>query len=298
MKLKYSLDDMRFFCVIAEYQSYKTAAEQLGVPLSTLSRRVAKLEQALQLRLFHRNAHRVTLTQTGRQYFAHFQPIFTDLEEASTVLDEQKQEAKGKIRIAAPLSFGSYLLAALFSEFLRRYDDIQIELKLSNSLIDIEATGMDLVFRVGSPGVDDWIVRHLREVHFVLCAAPEFPTSQLRHPRDLALHSVVLCEPLMNWELEHKTAKESYRFIPCSHNSRLEVDDLSVVEKAVEGGLGIGFIPDYYAQELIGSKRVKQVLPEWQSSSREAYMLYRDRSHLPLRVRLLADFMVDALSTK
>jgi len=291
MKSRYSLDDMRCFCAIAQNGSFKEAAIQLGMPLSTLSRRIRQLEHDLQLRLLNRDAHRVSLTNTGEKYFQRSFILFDELAMIDSDLHREKHKAQGKIRVSSPINAGSHFLRTIFYDFLIQYPDIQLDLLFSNSLIDIEAEGVDVAFRVGNPIMDDWISRPLKAIRFVLCSHLEYNADSINHPSDLSAHSVVLCRPMIPWKLKHNETGERFDFHP-QKNVRLEVDEVFMLTQAVMSRLGIGYIPDYFALPAIARGEFQHVLSDWTSTERILSMIYRDRSNHPLRVRLFVEFVM------
>lgn len=291
MKSNYSLDDMRYFCTVARLKSFKLASESLSIPLSTLSRRIRQLEQDLQLRLLNRDAHRVSLTNTGELYFQRSSALFDELNDIGKDLHNEKHQAKGKIRISAPINAGSQFLRTIFYDFLLKYPDIQLDLHFSNSLIDIEGEGMDVVFRVGNPVVDNWIARPLKDIHFILCTSPSFTTRDILQLPDLCGQPVIICHPMSVWQLVNIKTGQAYDY-QANQAIRLEVDEIQMLTHGVKQGLGIGYIPDYFALPMIEKGELNRVLPEWRSKARTLFMLYRDRDHLPMRVRLFIEFVL------
>ncbi|GAB6260154.1 LysR family transcriptional regulator [Photobacterium sp. R1] len=291
MKSNYSLDDLRCFCSVARLGSFKLAAENLGMPLSTLSRRIRQLETDLQLRLLNRDAHRVSLTHTGQQYFERSSTLFDELSDIGEDLHRDKHEPKGKIRISAPINAGSQFLRDIFLEFLQQYPEIQLDLQFSNTLIDIEAQAMDVVFRVGTPVVENWIARPLKDIHFIVCAHPDYPVQAITHPDMLGEHPSILCHPMNIWQLAHLKNGQTFDHQPAKA-IRMEVDEIRMLTHAIQAGLGIGYIPDYYALPMIEQGELSRVLPDWRSKPRTLFMLYRDRDHLPMRVRLFVAFVM------
>ncbi|GAA0837980.1 LysR family transcriptional regulator [Marinomonas arenicola] len=289
MKPRYSLDDLRCFCSIAHLGSFKNAAQSLGMPLSTLSRRIRQLELDLQLRLLNRDAHKVVLTSTGKHYFQRFASLFDEIDEIDIGLHQDKYRPQGKIRISSPINLGSQLLRTIFYDFLIKYPDIQLDLSSSNSLIDIEEEAIDVVFRVGDPVVENWVARPLKDIHFILCAHPNFDIADIAKPENLSGHASIICRPMTPWYLVQKETGESFDYYP-HKNVRLEVDEILMLTHAVKAGLGIGYVPDYFAQPMIEQGEIKHVLPDWHSKARTLFMLYRDRDHMPMRVRLFIDF--------
>jgi LysR family transcriptional regulator, transcriptional activator AphB len=297
MKFNYSLDDMRCFCAVAQHGSFKKASAALEIPLSTLSRRVAKLEEDLAIRLLNRDAHRVQLTHSGQRYYERSASLFEELDDVAVCLLQDKTQAKGTIRISAPVNFGVQVLAQHFNAFLIEYPDIHLDLRLSNQNIDIEEEAIDIAFRVGDHNADHWIGRHLTNIRFVICGSINLDLSSLKTPCDLDGFPTVLCSPMSTWKLQHTISGEMLTHKP-NHNIRLKVDDISLLTRAIHDGLGIGFMPDYHAQPLIDSGELRQVLPEWSNQPRGCQMLYRDRDNMPLRLRLLIDFMIKRFNEK
>jgi len=291
MKPSYSLDDLRCFCTVARLGSFKDAAQTLSMPLSTLSRRIRQLETDLQLRLLNRDAHRVVLTSIGEQYFQRSVALFDELNDIDEDLHRDKYQPQGKIRISAPINAGSQFLRAIFYEFLLKYPDIQLDLSFSNTLIDIEAEGMDVVFRVGNTVVDNWIARPLKHIHFILCSHPDYDISGITTPDKLCGHPTVICRPMIPWQLVHKESGEEFDYHP-NKGVRLEVDEIVMLTHAIKTGLGIGYVPDYFALPMIAQGEMNHVLPDWSSKARTLHMLYRDRDNLPMRVRLFIEFVL------
>ncbi|MBV1841529.1 MULTISPECIES: LysR family transcriptional regulator [Photobacterium] len=291
MKPNYSLDDLRCFCAVARLGSFKQAAQSLSMPLSTLSRRIQQLETDLQLRLLNRDAHRVSLTHTGQQYFQRASALFDELSDIGEDLHRDKHEPKGKIRLNAPINAGSQFLRDIFFDFMVQYPDIQLDIGFSNTLVDIEAEAIDVVFRVGSPVVENWIARPLVDIHFIVCAQAGYPIDTITEPDALCGHPAVICHPMTTWELIHTDTRQEFDYL-VGTGVRLEVDEIRMLTHAIKAGLGIGYIPDYHALPLIEAGKLSRVLPDWQSKARTLFMLYRDRDHLPLRVRLFVEFVL------
>jgi len=291
MKSNYSLDDLRSFCVIVKLGSFKKAAENLGIPLSTLSRRIRQLEEDLQLRLLNRDAHRVTVTHTGDQYYNRYSTLFEELNGIELDLNEEKHQPKGKIRITAPIYLGKHFLRSIFCDFLLQYPEIQLDLRFSNNLIDIEAEGIDVAFRMRNPTIDDWVVRQLKFTRNLLCCHPSESFEQICHPEQLEELSKITCFRLVPWQLENQLTGEKCNYHP-NNLVRLEVDEVQTMAYAVKKGLGISYIPDYIALPMIQRGELKRILPDWQSEGQAFTMLYRDRKNIPFRVRLLIEYVL------
>lgn len=295
MASNYSLDDLRYFCTIVKLGSFKKASENLGLSLSTLSRRIRLLEQNLQLTLLTRDAHRVTLTHTGELYYERYCKLFDEFDEIEQALSDEKSQPKGKIRISAPIYIGRHFLSAIFCDFLLQYPDIQLDLRFSNDLIDLEKQAIDIAFRTRNPTIDNWVVRELKLTRNMLCCHPNQSVHSITHPAQLEEHPKVICVGLTPWRLRNKLTNETYDF-QLNKQVRFEVNEIQMLKYAVEAGIGMSYIPDYIALPLISSGRLKHVLPDWQSDGQSFSMLYRNRKQIPYRVRLLIEYTLQHFS--
>lgn len=291
IKSNYSLDDLRCFYVIAQMGNYKKASQHLGMPLSTLSRRIRHLEDDLKLRLLNRDAHRVTLTHIGQRYYHRCHTLFDELNDIELDLHKEKDQPSGKIRITAPIYSGKAFLSAIFSAFLLKYPEIQLDLRFSNTLIDIEKQGIDIAFRMRNPTIENWVVRELKLTRNILCCSSDQSLDDIKHPEQLNSHTKITCFRLVPWKLENAETGEKCEYYP-RDSVRLEVDEIQMMTYAVKKGIGISYIPDYLALPMIERGELKRVMPNWQSEEQAFSMLYRDRENIPLRVRLFIDYVL------
>ncbi|WP_413699581.1 LysR family transcriptional regulator [Psychromonas sp. KJ10-10] len=288
MKANYSLNDLRCFCIIVTLGSFKKASQELDMPLSTLSRRIRELEKSLQLRLLNRDAHRVTLTHIGGEYYRRYRGLFDELECIERDLSEEKHQPKGKIRIVAPIYLGKHFLSEIFCDFLLQYPDIQLDLRFSNELIDLEGQGIDIAFRTRNPTIDNWIVRQLQSTHNILCCHPNQDIDYITHPEQLDELPKITSFRLIPWRLENQLTGEKCVYHP-TKLVRLEVDEIQMMTYALKTGIGVSYLPDYIALPMIEKGEIKRFLPDWQSEGQGFSMLYRDRKNIPHRVRLLIE---------
>ncbi len=295
MAANYSLDDLRYFCAIVKLGSFKKASESLNMSLSTLSRRIRLLEKSLQLTLLNRDAHRVTLTHTGELYYERYRKLFEEVDCIEQELSEEVDQPKGKIRISAPIYMGKHFLSSIFCDFLQQYPEIQLDLRFSNDLIDVEKQGIDIAFRVRDPAIDNWVIRELKLTKNVLCGHPSQAYHCITHPEQLEDQPKVTCVGLVPWKLKNQITSEEFQFQP-NHQIRLQVDEIQMMKDAVESGIGISYMPDYIALPLIDSGKLTRILPDWQSETQPFSMLYRDRKQIPYRVRLLIEYTLQHFS--
>lgn len=293
MKPNYSLDDMRLFWMVAEAGSFRQAATELGIPPSTLSRRINALEQALGLRLLHRDAHRIHLTGTGRQYFQRCGPLFSELNDISGELHAEKHQPAGLLRIAAPVNTMYRWLAGALNQFQLRYPKIDLDIRMSNWVIDVGEHAIDLAIRVGEPRLQGWIARPLTIVQSLLCASSQATQwHHIQHPSELVNYPLIVSSPINVWRFIHQQDQQQIDYSP-QGNIRLSVDDMNMAMQAVEAGVGIGYLPRRVVQEYMQQGRLVALATDWQGPKRETYLLYRDRDNQPLRLRLLIEHLLE-----
>ncbi|WP_337879946.1 LysR family transcriptional regulator [Rheinheimera sp.] len=292
MQLKYSLDDLRLFWLVAQAGSFRAAAEQLAMPPSTLSRRINALEQSLGLRLLHRDAHRISLTGTGQQYLARCGPLFHELQDIAGDMQADKQQPVGLIRLTAPANTMHRWLAAALQQFQLMHPKIELDIRLSNWVLDVGEHAIDLAIRVGEPKLQGWIARPLTLVQSVLCASScQSHWRQITHPAELVDYPLVISNPVRQWRLTHQGSGELFEYRP-QGNIRLAVDDLNSAQQAIEAGIGIGYLPQRVVEEQISRGLLLPVAPDWRGPLRHTYLLYRDRDNQPLRLRLLIEHLL------
>jgi LysR family transcriptional regulator, transcriptional activator AphB len=291
MKNDYSLDDLRLFWVVARLGSFTKAAEHLTMPVSTLSRRIAQLEGRLAIRLLHRDAHRLNLTEIGQRYLERCDPLFQELNAISGELHDELHVPRGRLRIAAPITIAQQWLGAALSRFLLLYPHIQLDVTLSNNNIDLMDSGIDLAVRAGEQYTQEWIARPLGQVAMMLCAERQLAeVLDLTQPEQLDSAPLVQSRPIRVWRLQHPESGQTRECRP-SANIRLAVDDMATAAHAVASGLGVGLLPRFLMAPWLGSGAVVPVLAPWEGQPRPLYLLYRDRGQQPLRLRLLIDFL-------
>ena len=167
-------DDMAVFVRAVEAESFSGAAQRLGVAKSVVSRRMASLEGRLGTSLFHRTTRRLSLTETGHAYYERARRILADVAEAEDVARRLQSELRGKLKVAAPMSFGSMHLSPAIAGFLVAHPQLEIELDLNDRRVDLVSEGHDLAIRIGKLPDSSLIVRRLAPCRHIVCASPAY----------------------------------------------------------------------------------------------------------------------------
>jgi DNA-binding transcriptional LysR family regulator len=292
-------DNIATFVEVVRQHSLSAAARSLGLPKSTVSRRLLRLEQELQTKLLHRDSRRLTLTGPGRSFYASVVSAVDALDTAVSALERSSTEPRGKIRVTAPADLGRMVLAPMFVAFLERYPEIELDASFSNRIVDLVEEGVDLAVRAGRVAKADLIARKLCDSELQLAAASELAAKlpAAAEPRSLEQQPFVLHRASagsQTLKLERGEGKKS-KTVELSVRGRISVDDYAALAELVAAGQGIGLMPAIHARDGVRAGRLARVLPEWSSRSGHVYLVYSARQQ-PERVRLLAEFLVDAFA--
>jgi DNA-binding transcriptional LysR family regulator len=291
------LNEMAVFAQVVRQQSFTVAARVLGLPKSTVSQRVARLEARLGARLLHRTTRRVLPTETGVAYYERCSRILAEAEQADAAVSEIHGALRGRVRLVAPHLFGYTFLPGVLAEFLRAHPEVELDVRLSDRHLDLVAEGYDLGVRIGAVSDAALVVRQLGSADHVLCASPRYVRERglPRTPGDLAAHDFVryggMPVPGTRWRLERSGVVE-----PVSVRGRLTVGSVVLARQAALDGLGIASLPRFACSEDLLARRLLPVLEGWVSLRVPIRLVYPSRRHLPARVRALADLLAERCS--
>ncbi len=280
---------MAIFAKVVEAGSFTRAAEKMGLPKSTVSRKVSQLEARLGVRLLNRTTRVLKPTETGKAYYVHCASMLERAEEADRVITKMQAEPTGNLRVSAPLSFGQKFLQEALDEFLSLCPQVNVELILDNKNLDLVEEEIDVAFRVG-PLVDSSLVaRSLGPAQIVLCASPRY-LERYGSPHtisDLYQHKIIK-HPVSAWELEGPDGVE-YVDVP----ARLIINDMLLIKNMILRGVGIGAVPPVIAEEEFLNRQLLPVLTDYPFVGREFYLVYPSRKQPASKVIAFIDFVVD-----
>jgi DNA-binding transcriptional LysR family regulator len=290
-----SADNIATFVEVVRQKSLSAAARSLGLPKSTVSRRLVRLEQELETQLLHRDAHKTALTAPGRRFYESVVAAVDALEAAVGALALNSSEPRGVIRVTAPPDLGRMLLAPMFVAFLEQHPDIELDLVLTNQVLDMVEDGVDLAVRAVRNLDGNLIARKLCLAELQLAARAGDSVDD--DPRGLAERPFVLHRGSSGashvLKLERTTRVR--KAVDVSVAGRIVVDDYAAMAELVAAGAGLGLMPALHVREGERSGRLTRVLPSWSARAGHVYLVYPTRQ-LPERVRLLHDFLLQAFS--
>jgi DNA-binding transcriptional LysR family regulator len=283
------LNDVLIFVKVAQFESISRAARSLGMPISTVSRRLSMLESKLGVSLLRRTTRRVTLTAQGREYFNQCREPLTLLEEAERVLTHAQKRPEGLLRITVPVILSQAPFFNFVSAFLKDHTRIQVELVVTNLLLDLSAENIDVAIRVGELQDSNVVARRLGTSVYYLVATPEYLKARTlpAEPADLELHDCVMFNAKNNqrdWDLVSGRRKAKVHV-----SGPIASRDINSAAAFVSRGHGIGLLPSTYCDDALVKGHLIRVLPKWTSSPISVFAVYFGRKFLPLRLNVFLE---------
>ncbi len=265
---------VELFVRVAELRSFRGAADALGMPRSTVSRRISELERALGTRLLQRTTRRVELTSAGKTYQRACSPALETILEAGRALSTSSEETAGRLRVTAPVTLGERLLGDVVAECLARHPRMSIELVLTDRPVELVAEKFDLGFRSGTLKDTSVVAHELGRAQPRCFAAREYLRDRgtPRTPRDLLRHDCILFTPLAprgRW-----TFRSRGRTVEVPVRGRLVVNSIPLALDAAMRGLGIVRVPGALGVEGLAAKQLVEVLDTYAPPPRPAYAVH------------------------
>lgn len=291
-------NDLLIFARVAELGSFSRAADRLGCPKSTVSRRIAGLETQLGERLLQRTTRRQQLTEFGQQLLEHARQVALEVE-AVALLREQRQAApSGRLRVSMPSDFANLFLGDMLAAFVALHPAITLELDLSPRRVDLLAEGIDVAVRIGSLPDDAWLAaRRLTVFSNGLYASPDYlaERGEPAHPDELLRHQAVRLlggqgEPLP-WTLRH--GDQVWEGLP---PGRVNANSPELLLRLARAGGGIAAVPDLFAQPTLQRGLLRRVLPDWCLPPHPAWAVFPGRKLMPAKTRVFIDMLQAALA--
>lgn len=284
-------NDLLLFARIAEEGSFSAAAQRLGQPKSTVSRRLSALEAELGERLLLRTTRKLTLTDFGRAVLEHARQVVAEVDAAASLAQHRQAEPSGRLRVSMPGDFASVVLAPLLASFSARYPALSLEIDLSPRRVDLIGENFDVVLRMGSLSDDATLAaRQIAEFSIGLYASPAYlkRRGQPRQPADLMAHDALVLaaspgEPPL-WRLLR--GEEVWEGRPPTRVAANGPDFLAQMARA---GAGIAAIGDHFAEPYVTQGELMPVLPEWSLPSVPAWAVFPGRRLMPARTRAFLD---------
>ncbi|WP_346210389.1 LysR family transcriptional regulator [Aeromonas salmonicida] len=292
------LTSMRIFTRVVELGSYSAVANEQGISAQMVGKHVQGLEQWLGGKLFHKTTRQQTLTELGQLFLARCQRVLEEMALTESLTQNLLAEPAGRLRIAAPLSFGHHRLVPLLPAFLDRYPKLDVDLQLTPRWVDLVEDGFDAAIRTLRPQDEALIARPLLTQHYRLCAAPDYLSRHglPRHPADLARHQCLHGNwgDHERWQFVGEDGqREEVRVV-----SRLRINHWPALLTAALAGAGVTLQPAEQVREHIAAGRLLPLLSHYQTPAKTLYFIYPAARRQVLKIALLGDFLAESLQSE
>lgn len=299
--MKLDLNDYYYFVHVVEKKGYTAAANALQMPKSRLSRHVSQLEERLGVRLLQRTSRNVTITQQGQNFYQHARKLVDAMELAESAMENSDGELSGKIVISCSTGVAQYALSDLFIDFVKQYPRIQIEQRVTNSIVNLIADGVDLAIRGHSSDLPDssLIQRSITNVDWPLYAAPTYlqQHASINEPSDLKHHAFLKLGRFNQQNtinLLHNNGEglmQSVLPLLCS-------EDMATLKRAAVAGVGVTSLPNYVCRSDMQQGQLVRVLPNWLTQRANLSLVTPSRLGVPAHVKAFAEFIREEMPKK
>ncbi len=290
------LNDLYYFVQVVDHGGFAPAGRALGLPKSTLSRRIALLEQRLGVRLIQRSTRRFMVTEIGQTYYGHCRAMLVEAEAAQDAIARSRAEPCGTVRMSCPVMLLDLRVGPMLAEFMAAHPQVSIHLEDTNRRVDVVGEGLDLALRVRPPPLEDseLVLRVLADRGQCLVAAPGLLAGRaaLQQPAELAtLPSLDLGLPQNEhvWRLLGPGGAQAA--VP--HHPRLVTRSMGALRAAALAGVGVVQLPSMLVREPLASGTLVQVLPGWAPQREVVHAVFPSRRGLLPAVRALLEHLAE-----
>ncbi|HTV70886.1 MAG TPA: LysR family transcriptional regulator [Rhizobiaceae bacterium] len=292
------LDDLDTFIAIIESGSLTAAARRLGRPVQSVSRSLATLENNIGVELVRRTTRQLSPTEAGAEFYRRVQPAIAEINEARLEAGSKLVEASGLLRVGAPTLFAPPYVVPAAAQFMARYPQVELDLRLSGRFVDLVEERLDVAIRIGELRDADLKAKRLGELRRVFFAAPDYLAAHGRpgHPRDLVRHQCIVRSegaPHVRWPYMDKGVLKDVQV-----TGRFRSDNsASTMRAAATAGLGIGFAPLWQILEFVDDGELELILADFEPPPVPIHAVWQGGRLMPAKTRLFIDMLADHLKT-
>ncbi|MDO3507611.1 LysR family transcriptional regulator [Ralstonia pseudosolanacearum] len=288
------LNDMALFVEVVKARGFRGAAQALGMPNSTLSRRIGALEKAIGLRLLHRTTRKIELTEAGLIYFERCKRIVDEARLAHEQLGELLAQPSGVLRASLPVDFAVTYLAPLIAEFASLYPGITFDFDLTPRQVDLVSEPFDVAIRMGEPENSQLIARPLASLRANLYASPGYleRSGEPRTPADLGQHECLGMLKVGSWTLH-----EGAHTVTTPVGGRFMLNSVGMIRRLATLDLGIILVPEEIVADDLAAGRLRRVMPGWHGKPMPVYAITETRL-LPAKTQRFIEFLRERLAQR
>lgn len=288
------LKDMALFVEVVKARGFRGAAAAVGIPNSTLSRRISSLEKTIGLRLLHRTTRKVELTEAGQIYFERCKRIVDEARLAHEQLGEMLAQPSGVLRVSLPVDFAVTYLAPLIAEFAGLYPGISFDFDLTPRRVDLVAEPFDMAIRMGESENSQLIARPLASLTPYLYASPGYleHSGHPNEPADLEKHECMTVMKGSSWILRQGGQTHT---VPIG--SRFSINSVGMIRRLATLDMGIILMPKEIVADELLTGSLQRIMPAWQGTPMPVYAMTETRL-LPAKTQRFLEFLRQRLSTE
>ena len=283
--------DVALFMRAARLANVSAAGREFGLSAAVASARLAQLERLLGARLLHRTTRRISLTQDGEVFMVHAETLLDSAAAARAAVGRAQTEPQGRLRVSMPSSFGRQHVSPAIPEFLRRYPGVSVDLRLSDHVVDLVDSGVDLAIRIGALKDSTLVAQRLAVNRRVICCAPAYLAARgtPRHPADLAQHECVILADQHTWAFETPAGRLDVRV-----GGRLATDNGEVIRDALLAGFGIALKSTWDVAPYLRSGELVMLLDSYPLADTVAiWAVYPSRAFVPPKTKAFIAFLAE-----
>ncbi len=292
---------LQLFVETVRLGSFAAVARSEGVDPSSVSRRIASLEDRLGARLFQRTTRSLSLTEEGEAYWQHVEPLLEELARAEDAVQLQGGQPKGRLRLTSSVAFGQTKLVPLLGKFRGLYPDLKVELHMSDTNVDLISERMDLAVRLSAHLEGDLIATRLMTTRYRVCASPAYleRADKPLRPSDISRHDCLLFTLAAfrhTWKFQNPDGK--LEEVPI--DGHFSFSSALALKSAALQGMGPALLADWMTDDEVQSGELVDLFPLHHVTATNfetaAWLIYPSRSFLPLKTRVIIDFLKSELS--
>jgi DNA-binding transcriptional LysR family regulator len=283
------LNEINVFTSVVQAGSFTAAAKALGMPKSTVSRKVSDLEERLNARLLQRTTRKLSLTDAGRTYFDYGVRIVREIVAAESAVGSLQDKPRGLLRLT--VGPNSQWVAELLTDFMKRYPEVQLEVLSTGRNVELVEERFDVAIRAGALADSSLVARRLGNVAWFLVATPAYLKKRRRPrtPEELKDHDCLLFGSGANAATLRLENGDEHKEVAVS--ARLIVSDFDIVCAAAIAGLGIAVLPAFRCIEAVREHRLERVLVDWAPPTIPIHVVYPTARHLSAKVKTFVDYI-------
>lgn len=283
----------RMFVAVMETGSFTAAAARMGTRSGQASKLVARLEEALGVRLLLRTTRAVAPTEAGQAYFDRLRPLLEEFDSLDAAMRDATQAPRGRLRLTAPVTFGGLELTRALTDFALRWPEVALEVSFSDRMVNLVEEGFDLALRVGRPEDSSMIARRLCDVRLLVVASPEWVDRHGAPARPQEVQGLPCILDSNFRDPGRWPFRVAGRAVAVPVQGRLRFSNATACLAAAEAGLGLACLPSFVAAEALRAGRLVHLLPGFEPEPFGLHAVWPHSRHLAARVRALVDLLAE-----